>query len=630
MSVNLSPVGGAAAQFLDNNGNPLSGGKLYTYEAGTTTPQATYTTSAGNVAHANPIILDAGGRVPGGEIWLTASLDYKFSLFTSADVLIATWDNIVGINGTGIATNANAVAYDPAGSGAVQRTVESKLRETVSVKDFGAVGDGLTNDTDAIQNAIDYAATLVTAFARGAEIIFPHGEYFTTASLVIGSNGITLTGSGITSTTIRYTGSTGAAIQGDGTLRTACHMQGMTIRTDTAGANGIDFTWFSYCDFENLAFDLRSANQVGIYAAGNGLGTGPYYNTFDKITIVGQPATAGQIGVRLAPASSGGFLADGPNANLFSNFRRVASVDIGFDVQSGNGNLGTNISLESIANYAFAFNNRTADYTGTATSGTVSSFTDSSAPFVPLSLGGGAWKIVGGTGNGESGAIRVATTDTISADLYMRTGVVLDNTSQYEVYRTKAQGNKFGNIRMEGAATTGVICRFYAGALNNTLSDMYITSISTTQWVRDVAEGSNWCLQGQASQLVSIPMWLEGGLTAGSTLGLSPNTTTTLGSGVRMLPRGSTIVGISVSCDSLSGVTGSATLRYYKSNVAHTDLDVTLNANTLYGNSSFLKSFLSNSGFRIETQNDIDLRLITDGSWNGTTKQISALLWVII
>jgi hypothetical protein len=179
MSTNLSPVGGAAAQFLDNNGNPLTGGKLFTYEAGTTTPQATFTTFVGNVAHANPIILDAAGRVPGGEIWLTPSLDYKFSLFTSADVLIATWDNIVGINGTGFATNANAVAYDPAGSGAVQTTVQTKLRESVSVKDFGADPTGLTDSYAAIQAAEDYA----TSLGAPVELFFPAGVYAISASI---------------------------------------------------------------------------------------------------------------------------------------------------------------------------------------------------------------------------------------------------------------------------------------------------------------------------------------------------------------------------------------------------------------------------------------------------------------
>ena len=96
MAVFLSPVGGAAAQFFTNSGVPLSGGKLYTYAAGTTTPKASYTSSSGNTAHTNPIILDSAGRVPGGEIWLAASA-YKFALYTSADVLIATYDNISGI-----------------------------------------------------------------------------------------------------------------------------------------------------------------------------------------------------------------------------------------------------------------------------------------------------------------------------------------------------------------------------------------------------------------------------------------------------------------------------------------------------------------------------------------------------
>lgn len=96
MTVYLSPVGGAGAQFFDNNGVPLAGGKLYSYQAGTTTPQATYTTSAGNVAHTNPIVLDSAGRVPsGGEIWLT-SASYKFVLHTITNVLIATYDNIRG------------------------------------------------------------------------------------------------------------------------------------------------------------------------------------------------------------------------------------------------------------------------------------------------------------------------------------------------------------------------------------------------------------------------------------------------------------------------------------------------------------------------------------------------------
>jgi len=99
MAVFLSPIGGAGWQFFNNDGTVLAGGKIYTYAAGTSTPKATYTTSTGNIAHANPIILDSSGRVPGGEIWLSAGT-YKFSVLTSASVLIATYDNIIGIGAT--------------------------------------------------------------------------------------------------------------------------------------------------------------------------------------------------------------------------------------------------------------------------------------------------------------------------------------------------------------------------------------------------------------------------------------------------------------------------------------------------------------------------------------------------
>ena len=98
MAVNLSPLGGVAAQFLNNDGVPLSGGLIYTYLAGTNTSTATYTTGAGTVAHSNPIVLDSSGRVPTGEIWLTDTLAYKFVIKDAQSNLIGTYDNIVGIN----------------------------------------------------------------------------------------------------------------------------------------------------------------------------------------------------------------------------------------------------------------------------------------------------------------------------------------------------------------------------------------------------------------------------------------------------------------------------------------------------------------------------------------------------
>lgn len=109
-AVSLSIFGGVGAQFFDNNGNVLSGGKIYTYEAGTTTPLATYTSSTGSTAHTNPIVLDSAGRVPGGEIWNALAL-YKFVLKTSTDITIATYDNV------GSSFNAIAIIANFTGNG---------------------------------------------------------------------------------------------------------------------------------------------------------------------------------------------------------------------------------------------------------------------------------------------------------------------------------------------------------------------------------------------------------------------------------------------------------------------------------------------------------------------------------
>ena len=119
-TVTLSIFAGVGAQLFDDSGNVLTGGKIYTYEAGTTTPLASYTSSAGITLHSNPIILNAAGRVPTGEIWLDYSKLYKFIVRTSTDVLIATYDNVGGsfnaspiianFTGTGLQVNFNLLS----------------------------------------------------------------------------------------------------------------------------------------------------------------------------------------------------------------------------------------------------------------------------------------------------------------------------------------------------------------------------------------------------------------------------------------------------------------------------------------------------------------------------------------
>ena len=95
-SVLLSPVGNSGQIFTDNNGVPLAGGLIYTYQAGSSSPLATYTSNNGTTANANPIVLDANGRVS-NEVWLLTGYSYKFIIQTATGTSLQTLDNIYPI-----------------------------------------------------------------------------------------------------------------------------------------------------------------------------------------------------------------------------------------------------------------------------------------------------------------------------------------------------------------------------------------------------------------------------------------------------------------------------------------------------------------------------------------------------
>lgn len=200
MPTTLSPA--PKLQFFDSNGNPLAGGLLYSYAAGTTTPLATYTDSTGATANANPVVLDSRGEA---NVWL-GSASYKLALYTSTAVLIWTVDNIDGVSAlTTLAGSggSNLVGFIQSGTGATATTVQARLRQTLSVKDFGAVGNGVADDTTAIQNALN-AAT-------GRGVYFPAGTYRISTTLVIKTN-TTLVGDGIGKSIIKLTSGFGAAV----------------------------------------------------------------------------------------------------------------------------------------------------------------------------------------------------------------------------------------------------------------------------------------------------------------------------------------------------------------------------------------------------------------------------------
>tara|TARA_R110000868_G_scaffold120523_2_gene320080 strand:- start:1382 stop:3448 length:2067 start_codon:yes stop_codon:yes gene_type:complete len=195
MTTFLSPA--PKLQFFGADGNPLVGGKLYTYAAGTSTPLVTYTDSTGATANTNPIILDSRGEA---DVWLSTAA-YKIVLNTSTDTLIWTVDNVSTLQGLieayeaslAASSGSSLVGFIQAGTGAVATTVQTKLRQYLNAKDFGVVGNGTTNDTTALQNALTAAA--------GKSLYLPAGTYLCTQLTI--SSGTTLFGDSPATTIIK-------------------------------------------------------------------------------------------------------------------------------------------------------------------------------------------------------------------------------------------------------------------------------------------------------------------------------------------------------------------------------------------------------------------------------------------
>jgi hypothetical protein len=103
-TVNLSPILNACPSFLAS-GLPNAYGMVNTYQAGTSTPAVTYTDSAGSIANSNPIPLTVAGQIP-SELWLIQGQAYKFVIKDAALNILATYDNIIGVNDIGNSTGS--------------------------------------------------------------------------------------------------------------------------------------------------------------------------------------------------------------------------------------------------------------------------------------------------------------------------------------------------------------------------------------------------------------------------------------------------------------------------------------------------------------------------------------------
>lgn len=231
---------------LDANANPYAGAKWFFYATGTTTPQSVYTTFAMGTAHANPVVADSSGKF--ANIFFDPALVYRGVLKNadesvtlhdidpvSSGVLLALaasggsalvgsndgasgtlWTTIAGfITYLRSSVGSSIVGFLQAGTGAVATTAQAKMRERLSVADFGCVGT--VDEYTKLQAALD------AAVAQEKDLYFPSigaAEYVTNTTLlksqsffcpnIYADAGVVLNGSGITNgPTLKIKGGSG-------------------------------------------------------------------------------------------------------------------------------------------------------------------------------------------------------------------------------------------------------------------------------------------------------------------------------------------------------------------------------------------------------------------------------------
>lgn len=171
--------------FYDRDGQPLDNGNIYIGVANldpVTNPIQVYYDDALTIPASQPLKTNNGYVYRNGtptQLYVNAT-NFSIAVKDSKNTLVYSFPE-----GTGIGVGASSITYNEGSVGAITRTVESRLQDYVSVKDFGAVGDGVTDDTVAIQAALD---TLQPVY-------MPPGEYLVTDTLLL-EYGANLQGAG--------------------------------------------------------------------------------------------------------------------------------------------------------------------------------------------------------------------------------------------------------------------------------------------------------------------------------------------------------------------------------------------------------------------------------------------------
>jgi hypothetical protein len=488
---------------------------------------------------------------------------------------------------------------------------------------FGAKGDNISNDQPAIQAAIDFFGTSTIFTESGGTVRLGKGFFRTNSPLVFKSSWVKLIGDDESNTTINFFGSPGEAAITTDTVNDVYSYNGVSniaLRVNNQDTVGIRFDRCQGANFSSLLVQLLADYTVAFYGAGNGVGSAPYYNSFDDLFLAGawSPGNPTSDCVAFRFVLNNPTRLDAPNSNVISNIKRAAAFNTVFDIQAGNSNMFTNIGAESIGDYFFNLSDIPASFSGTATSGTASSLTDNTASFPVLS--NGTLRIISGSGAGTVGLIQSNTSTTIT--LTQSQHVEFDNTSVYEVYNGKCSGNKVINLRHEGTNTTALVRNSF-GANNNIVSNVFSTG-AVTRWV-NLAKDPDFIVNPIGSGLTAITFYAEN-IAANSTTTLSPRggEGLSIAGGVR-IARSGNITALSTAVNNMSSsAAGSAVVKLIQNGSEATSVRHTITNNNRFGYTA-IADVIDDQVIR-----DRNLHVIieTDSDWDATASDFSVTVWI--
>jgi hypothetical protein len=211
------------------------------------------------------------------------------------------------------------VTFLASGAGALQRTVLDKLRDAVSVKDFGAVGDGVADDTAAIQAAITYAASTING-AIGMEVFLPTGTYLISSRITL-PNRVGLRGANGRGTVIQPHSSFADSYMFHAVNGTSS-MFGSYLSDMYIDARGKNMTavvwsqaWQETCGMYRVSMQFDGTTNYGVYLT-DGYG-GASFCHFDQCEIFADSTFATAAGILVDQISLvGGFMFNLTNTSI--------------------------------------------------------------------------------------------------------------------------------------------------------------------------------------------------------------------------------------------------------------------------------------------------------------------------